>query len=102
MVGHSSNSRWISSGGKEGLPDEYFTLHGYGKRYYDHLLPSTDDDLVKLGDTYISASDRVDRVIRDFNLSTAAQDWGDSLADFTEDFFGPDSVTVGGFIMNPR
>lgn len=100
-MGMASRASWIRGDGKEGFPEEYFTLHGYGKRYYDHLLPTSDEDLVGLGDLYISAFDRVDRVIQDFNASPTALAWGDTLADFTRDFFGPDSVVIGGYITNP-
>lgn len=101
LDGITGRGSWVRGDGNEGLPDEYFTLYGYGKRYYDHLLPSTTGDLVALGDNYISAFDRVDQVIHSFNASPAAQAWGDTLADFTRDFFGPDSVVLGGFITNP-
>ncbi|MFQ6616662.1 MAG: hypothetical protein ACE5HZ_07865 [Fidelibacterota bacterium] len=100
LGGATGRASWIRGDRQQGYPDEFFTLNGYGKRYYDHLLPTSDEDLVGLGDIYISAFDRVDRVIRDFNASSSAQAWGDTLADFTRDFFGPDSVELGGYITN--
>ena len=100
LEGSLSGGRWISGGGKVDLPDEYFTLGGYGKRYYDHIIASSNDDLVGLGGMYINATDSVGKVIRKFNLSSSAGAWGDTLADFGRDFFGPDSITVGGFITD--
>tara|TARA_B100000315_G_C14595101_1_gene598463 strand:+ start:10591 stop:12204 length:1614 start_codon:yes stop_codon:yes gene_type:complete len=96
------SGNWISSGGKSGLPNEVFALNGYNLRYYNPSSPTSNDDLVGLGDMYINSTDQVKKVIRDFNDSDVAATWGDSLADFTQDFFGPDSFTLFGYITNDK
>ena len=41
VVKEASSENWVSAGGKKGLPDEYFTLDGYGLKYFDHLNPES-------------------------------------------------------------
>ncbi|MEE2877097.1 MAG: hypothetical protein VX822_04910 [Candidatus Neomarinimicrobiota bacterium] len=96
------SSQWISGGGKKGLPDEFFTLSGYGLKYYNHLSSDSKYDLVNLHEHYITAADRADEIIASFQMTEAASAWDDTLADFSQNFFGPDSVSVGGYITNPK
>lgn len=102
VVKEGFSSDWVSGGGKRGLPDEYFTLENYGLKYFDHLNPDSKKDLTRLNEHYVSATARVDGVITQFNETAAASAWGDSLADFSQNFFGSDSVTIGGYITNPK
>ena len=102
VVKEASSENWVSAGGKKGLPDEYFTLDGYGLKYFDHLNPESKKDLVRLNEQYVSATDMTNKVIEAFQLKQAAIGWGDTLADFSQNFFGPDSVTIGGYISNTK
>ena len=98
----NSNADWISWGGKKGLYNERFSLEGYGQRYYDHSNRDSENDLVALGDITMSGGDKVKDIISAFNYSSAAAEWGKSLFDFGEDFFGSDSIFIGGYITNPN
>ena len=40
-----SSGQWSTTNGKEGLPDEFFDLQGYGLRYYDHKNQDSKRDL---------------------------------------------------------
>ncbi len=97
-----ASGQWISGVGKKGLPDEFFTLDGYGLKYYNHLAPESKHDLVNLHEHYVTATDRADKIVAAFQLTSAAAAWGDTLADFSQNFFGPDSVSVGGYITNSK
>ena len=97
-----SSGQWLSGGGKKGLPDEFFTLSGYGLKFYNNLTPESKHDLVNLHEHYVTANDRADEIVAAFQLTGAAQAWGDTIADFTQNFFGPDSVSLGGYITNPK
>lgn len=102
LSSESSNADWVSWGGKKGLYNERFSLEGYGQRYYDHTNRDDDTDLVALGSLTMSGGDQVKDIIDAFNSSSAAATWGKSLSDFTEDFLGPDSIFIGGYITNPE
>tara|TARA_B100000700_G_scaffold331755_1_gene468030 strand:- start:7203 stop:8801 length:1599 start_codon:yes stop_codon:yes gene_type:complete len=95
-----SSGQWISANGIRGLPDEFFNLEGYGLQYYDHNNPNTKSDLFNLHEHYVTISDRTDKIIADFQTKSAAIAWGDSLFDFSQNFFGPNAVNMGGYITN--
>ena len=82
-----SSGQWISANGIRGLPDEFFNLEGYGLQYYDHNNPNTKSDLFNLHEHYVTISDRTDKIIADFQTKSAAIAWGDSLFDFSQNFF---------------
>ncbi|MFH1851528.1 MAG: hypothetical protein ABIA75_04220 [Candidatus Neomarinimicrobiota bacterium] len=94
-----SQGDWVSGAGYAGSGPQEFTLEGYGRRYYDHLEPDAYYDLYNLDSLRIGRS-YSGAIIRGFNNSLSAMIWNDTLPDFSNEFFGPDSVTVGGFLIN--
>ena len=102
LGGGVSDSDWISSGGKKGLYNERFSLESYTQRYYDHSNRDSENDLVALGSVTMSSGDQVKDIVDAFNNSSAAAAWGKLLSDFSQDFFGPDSIFIGGYITNPN
>ena len=95
MVKEAASANWNSAGGKKGLPDEYFTLDGYGLKYYEQLNL---DSLISLNEHLVNTDDRVDDIIQTFNdISEDIQ-----LYDFNRSFFNRDSLNVGGFITNTK
>ena len=97
-----SSGQWITTNGKKGFPDEIFDLQGYGQRYYDHENQDSKRDLYNLHEQYVTITDRADEVIADFQIKDAAIAWGDTLSDFSQNFFGPDPVNLGGYITNSK
>lgn len=95
-----SSGQWSTTNGKEGVPDEFFDLQGYGLRYYDHKNQDSKRDLYNLHQQYVTITDRADEVIADFQIKDSAIAWGDTLLDFSQNFFGPDPVNMGGYITN--
>ena len=61
VVREAASANWVSAGGKKGLPDEYFTLDGYGLKYYDELNL---DSLIGLNEHLVNIDDRVDDIIQ--------------------------------------
>ena len=95
MVKEAASANWNSAGGKKGLPDEYFTLDGYGLKYYEQLNLGS---LISLNEHLVNPDDRVDDIIQTFNdISEDIQ-----LYDFNRSFFNRDSLNVGGFITNTK
>ena len=95
VVKEAASANWNSAGGKKGLPDEYFTLDGYGLKYYEQLNL---DSLISLNEHLVNTDDRVDDIIQTFNdISEDIQ-----LYDFNRSFFNRDSLNVGGFITNTK
>ncbi len=95
MVREAASANWVSTGGKKGLPDEYFTLDGYGLKYYEQLNLGS---LISLNEHLVNPDDRVDDIIQTFNdISEDIQ-----LYDFNRSFFNRDSLNVGGFITNTK
>jgi hypothetical protein len=99
----SNTGDWIGAGGKKGIQEEEFVLKGYGLRYFDHTQRNPDGhysapfDLYDLDTLGFDFHGNVGQHVRAYNLS-----YGDSLFDFSTDFFGPDSITVGGLFTEKR
>jgi len=91
-----TTGKYIGPGGIKGIQNMPFELAGYGKRYFDHAYVldgyyASDDDLYNLDTLGYSSNYTVGEYIRFYNLI-----YNDSIPDFTTDFFGPDSIVVGG------
>ena len=99
MVKEAASANWNSAGGKKGLPDEYFTLDGYGLKYYEQLNL---DSLISLNEHLVNTDDRVDDIIQTFNDISEDKGWEIQLYDFNRSFFNHDSLNVGGFITNTK
>jgi len=89
---------YIGPGGIKGILNIPFSLADYGKRYFDHGYKvddyfASDDDLYDLDTLGYSSNYNVGEYIRFYNLI-----WSDSVPDFSTDFFGPDSIAVGGTV----
>ncbi len=97
VVREAASANWVSAGGKKGLPDEYFTLDGYGLKYYDELNL---DSLIGLNEHLVNTNDRVDEIIQAFNNISEDEGWEIQLNDFNRNFFNRDSFNVSGFITN--
>ena len=97
VVREAASANWVSAGGKKGLPDEYFTLDGYGLKYYDELNL---DSLIGLNEYLVNKNDRVDEIVQTFNDKSDAIGWEIQLNDFNRNFFNRDSFNVSGFITN--
>ncbi len=87
---------YIGPGGVKGIPNIPFNLANYGKRYFDHGYKvdgyyASDNDLYDLDTLGYSSNYTVGEYIRFYNLI-----YSDSIPDLSADFFGPDSVVVGG------
>jgi len=99
----SNTGDWIGYGGRKGIQEEEFVLAGYGLRYFDHTQRNLDGhysaplDLYDLDTLGVDFHGNVGQHIRAYNLS-----YGDSLFDFSTDYFGPDSITVGGLFTEKR
>ena len=98
----STNSNWRSSNGVNAYSNENFTFKNYGIKYFDHLNINSPDDLYDLGNLQITVTDNVEKIISDFNILSLKKDWGFQLSDFTENFFGPDSLLIQGEIYNSK
>lgn len=98
------SGNWIGARGKRGLLNQEYVLEGYGKRYFDHEYVSSNgyfsspSDFYDLDTLYISATQTIGQVIGDFNRLYPSQLGLDSLLDYRQDFFGPQSVTIGGLL----
>ena len=99
VVREAASANWVSAGGKKGLPDEYFTLDGYGLKYYDELNL---DSLISLNEHLVNTDDRVDDIVQTFNDLSEDKGWEIQLYDFNRSFFNRDSLSVGGFITNTK
>tara|TARA_A100001011_G_scaffold96429_1_gene101449 strand:+ start:25758 stop:27329 length:1572 start_codon:yes stop_codon:yes gene_type:complete len=95
-----SISQWKSSGKVKGFHSEVFTLKNYDIKYFDHKNQNSFKDLNDLGDLEITVSENVQKIITDFDALSSSKGWGFQLYDFTENFFGPDSVKLNGQIFN--
>ena len=93
--------KWKSATGYTGVGPQYFNLDGYGRQYYDHIHPNAYYDLHHLDSLSIGTTTFGD-LIRGFNQSSSAAVWGDTLPEFQTVFFGPDSVTIGGYLKNTK
>jgi len=92
------SGKYIGPGGVKGIPNMPFSLAGYGKRYYDHRFlldgyPASSQDLYDLDTLGFNSTYNVGEYIRHYNLM-----FGDSIPDFSQDFFGPDSIAITGSI----
>ena len=95
-----SISQWKSSNGVNRLPQEVFTLKNFNLKYFDHKNENSFEDLNDLGDLEITVSENVQKIITDFNTLSLNEGWGFELFDFTENFFGNDSLQLIGQILN--
>ena len=95
-----SISQWKSSNGVNRLPQEVFTLKNFNLKYFDHKNENSFEDLNDLGDLEITVSENVQKIITDFNTLSLNEGWDFELFDFTENFFGNDSLKLIGQILN--
>ncbi|MFQ6676841.1 MAG: hypothetical protein ACE5D0_00855 [Fidelibacterota bacterium] len=90
--------KYIGPGGIKGIKNIPFNLANYGKRYFDHAYVmegyyASNDDLYNLDTLGYNANYTVGEYIRFYNLV-----YNDSIPDLSTDFFGPDSIVVGGHL----
>lgn len=97
-----SIGNWMGRLGTDGIRNEPFELDGYGKRYFDHELldntgyPSSTTDFYDIDEMFITATQTVNNVITDFNTNHAPMFGGDTLPDYSQEFFGSNPVLIGG------
>lgn len=96
-----TNGNWQGHPGYDGVGPQRIILEGYGRRYFDHRHPNAYYDLYNLDSLSIRETTFGD-LIRAFNSSSSAAVWGDTLPDFSTEFFGDDSIEIGGYLYNPE
>ncbi len=96
----SSSGNWKGNRNYSGVGPQEFILSDYGRRYYDHVHPEAWYDFYDLDSLQVSANSTLSEYIREFNQSQSATFWNDTLPDYTTEFFGTDSVVIGGLINN--
>ena len=87
---------YIGPGGVKGIQNMSFNLANYGKRYFDHGYVvdgyyASENDLHNLDTLGLNSNYTVGEYIRYYNAI-----YNDSIPDLSTDFFGNDSITVGG------
>ena len=87
---------YVGPGGIKGIPNMRFSLENYGKRYFDHGYVvdgyyGSDNDLYDLDTLGYNSNYTIGQYIRYYNIL-----YGDSIPDFSLDFFGDDSIPVSG------
>lgn len=87
---------YVGPGGVKGIPNMSFNLANYGKRYFDHGYVvdgyyASENDLHNLDTLGLNSNYTVGEYIRYYNTI-----YNDSIPDLSTDFFGNDSIIVGG------
>jgi len=87
---------YVGPGGVKGIPNMSFNLANYGKKYFDHSYVvngyyASENDLHNLDTLGFNSNYSVGEYIRYYNSI-----YNDSIPDFSTDFFGNDSISVGG------
>ncbi len=96
----NSSGTWRGSHDYSGVGPQEFILDDYGRRYFDHIEPEAWYDFYDLDSLQITSQSTLSEYIREFNQSQSAGFWNDTLPDFTTEFFGTDSVVIGGVVFN--
>ncbi len=98
-----STGDWVGDGRHYGILGQPFSLTDYGKRYFDHDYVVNDyfaspNDLYDLDTIYVDLLFTIGDIMRYYNSTFAPENNLDSLPDYSIDYFGTDSIDVGGTV----